>query len=259
MPAFIDSFTIIVREGLEAILIIGAIVAYLAATKHADKVKAVYSWAGVAVIASLLTAFLVEQVFKATEEQLELLEGATMLLAAAVLLYVTNWLLGKMESKKWSEYIREKVGDALTSSSTLALGLVSFLAVYREGFETVLFYKALTISTPDISGVVTGLALGLVVLAALFFLIMKIEAKLPLNIFFGSTSALLFLLSLKFAGNGVHELQEAGIIGETVWNIVPKVKDLGIYPTFETLALQGAMVLFGAALLYLHFRPRKAG
>lgn len=253
MTEFFEALIIILREGLEAILIIAAIITYLVKTKHANKVKTVYLWAGLAIIASIVTALVIDQAFAASKASQEFLEGITMLLAAGVMLYVTNWILGKLESEKWGNYIKGKMDDALTSKNTIALGLVSFLAVYREGFETVLFFKALTLGTTDLTGVLSGLIVGLVILVILFYLIIRVERKLPINIVFGITSGLLFLLSLKFAGKGIHELQEVGIIPETALAIVPKIKDLGIYPTMETLGIQTIVILFGAAMLYFHF------
>ena len=238
-PEFLDAFTIIVREGLEAILIIAAIIAYLESSGHKEKVKTVYSWSAAAIIASLFTAFF--------------LEGITMLLAAAVLLYVTNWLLGKIEAGRWSAYIKGKVEDALTSRNTLALGLASFLAVYREGFETVLFFKALALGSADPSGIFAGLLLGLAVLVLLFIAIIRLEKRLPLNIVFGATSAILFILAFKFAGKGIHELQEAHALPETAFTLLPAMKDLGIYQTLETAFVQLLVLISGAALLYLHF------
>ena len=253
MTEFFEALIIIIREGLEAILIIAAIITYLSKSGHKDKLKTVYLWAGLAIVASIITALIIDQAFSASKTSQEFLEGITMLLAAGVMLYVTNWILGKMESKKWGNYIKGKMDSALTSKNALALGLVSFLAVYREGFETVLFFKALTLGTTDLTGVFSGLILGLIILVILFYLIVKLEKRLPINIVFGITSALLFLLSLKFAGKGIHELQEVGIIPETAFAIVPKIKDLGLYPTLETLGIQALVILFGLTMLYFHF------
>ncbi len=255
---FIESFTIIFREGLEAILIIAALIAYLVTTKNNDKVKTIYIGAGMAILASIATAFILNAFFSATDAPQEMLEGTTMLIAAIVMLYVTNWFLGKMDSKKWSGYIRGKMDDALTSGSTMALGLVSFLAVYREGFETVLFYGALTSGQADVTGMLGGFLAGLAVLAVVFVLIVKLETRLPLNVVFGVTSAILFLLSLKFAGKGIHELQEARVLPETAFNVVPKMGDLGIYPTIETIGIQALVIVFGLGMLYLHFYANTA-
>ncbi|MEK6958067.1 MAG: FTR1 family protein [archaeon] len=256
--ALAESFVIILREGLEAILIIAAIIAYLVAAGHRDKVKTVYMWAGAAILASIGTAFVLDAFLAGSDAPAEFLEGVTMLLAAAVMLYVTNWFLGKIDSKKWMGYIKGKVDDALTSRSALALGIVSFLAVYREGFETVLFFKALSIGSTDITGIVTGFAAGMVALAILFVIILGIEKRLPLNVVFGVTSAILFVLSVKFAGKGVHELQEAHVLPETAFAVVPKIGDLGIYPTVETLGIQLLVILLGAALLWVHFSKSAA-
>ncbi|HZX20600.1 MAG TPA: FTR1 family protein [archaeon] len=257
MTEFLESFVIILREGLEAILIVAALIAYLVKTNHLDKVKTVYWGAGIAIVASLITAFLLELFFASADAPKEILEGATMLLAAVVMLYVTNWFVGKLDSAKWTGYIKGKMNDALTNENAFALGIVSFLAVYREGFETVLFYKALTVGTADLTGAFLGLVIGLVVLAVLFIVILRIEKRLPLGIVFGFTSAILFLLSLKFAGKGIHELQEAHLIPETALNIVPRIADLGIYPYVETLAVQGIVLLFGLAMVYFHFYAKK--
>ncbi len=256
--ALAESFVIILREGLEAILIIAAIIAYLVAAGHRNKVKTVYLWAGAAVLASIGTAFVLDAFLAGSDTPAKFLEGFTMLLAAAVMLYVTNWFLGKIDSKKWLGYIKGKVDDALTSRSTLALGVVSFLAVYREGFETVLFFKALSIGSTDITGIVTGFVAGMIALAILFAIILGIEKRLPLNVVFGVTSAILFVLSVKFAGKGIHELQEAHVLPETAFAIVPKIGDLGIYPTVETLAIQALVILLGTALLWAHFRKSAA-
>ena len=251
--AFFESFIVIVREGLEAILIIAAIIAYLTVAKHDDKVRVVYAWGFIAVIASFLTALALDQALGASKVHEELLEGVTMLLATVVLLYVTNWLLGKVQARKWKSYIKGRVDDALASGSSLMLGLVAFLAVYREGFETVLFYKALSIGASSMNDIILGLIAGLIVLAVLFVLIVKAEKRLPLSHVFGVTSAILFALAVKFAGKGVHELQEAGIMQETILQGLPRVSDLGFYPTLETLGAQAIIILIGVVLVYLHF------
>lgn len=256
--AFAESFVIILREGLEAMLVIAAIIAYLASTKNESMAKTVYLSALAAILASIATAFVADSLLATTEAQLGLLEGATMLLASAVLLYVTNWLLGKVDSTNWKTYIKGKVDRAIAHGSGLALAAASFLAVYREGFETVLFFKALAFSTNDPAGIALGLATGFVALAVLFILILKIEARLPLGLVFAISSALLFLLSLKFAGNGIHELQEGGFLNETKFLQLPEIADAGFYPTIETLGLQAVIIAIGAVLLFLHMKRPQA-
>lgn len=250
--AFFQSLIIIVREGFEAILIIGAIIAYLVVSKNENHVKTVYAGAVAAVIASLLTAFLFEQVFLAGKGQKEFLEGFTILFAAIVLLFVTNWMLSKVEAMRWQKYIKGKVQEAVSKSNPFALALVSFFAVYREGFETVLFFKALMLSSAAVGEIFAGFLVGAIILVVVFFATIKIGLKLPVNIFFLSTSVLLFFFAFSFAGSGIHELQEAGLLNETGFGVVPKIKLLGLYPTFETIFVQLLVLLFGLAMAYIH-------
>ncbi len=183
--AFLQSFFVILREGLEAILILAAVIAYLRASHHEKKLPSVYGGAALAIVASLVTAYLIEQVFSWQEAQVELLEGVTMLLAAGVLLYVSYWLVDKARPLRWQAFIKGKVDDALTRGSALALSAVAFLAVYREGFEVVLFYKALFLSMPGAyASLAGGLAAGLAALALVFVLVVKYSVKLPVREFF---------------------------------------------------------------------------
>lgn len=249
---FFQSLIIILREGFEAILIVGAISAYLVVSKNSGQLKTVYLGVVVALIASLLTAFLIDQVFVFGEAEKELLEGITLLVAAVVLLFVTNWMLAKSEALKWQRYIKGKVENAVSSGSSLSLGLVSFFAVYREGFETVLFYKALFLQTNNSFEIMLGFVFGAVILVALFFAIKKLGVKIPVNTFFLGTSVLLFFFALSFVGVGVHELQEAHVLPETDFGVVPKISLLGLYPTIETILAQLLVLLFGAVMGYVH-------
>ncbi|MFL5472918.1 MAG: FTR1 family protein, partial [Gemmatimonadales bacterium] len=143
---FIQSFVILLREGFEAILLVGALMTFLAKMGAAHRKRDIHIGVGAAAVASLLTAFALETIFHLTSAKREALEGLTMALATVVLFYVSYWLLSKMEVAKWNHFVKSKVQDALTSGSGLALASAAFLAVYREGFETVLFYKALFVT-----------------------------------------------------------------------------------------------------------------
>lgn len=256
-PVFFEALLILLREGLEAILILGAIVAFLSVNKEPAKIRLVYLFAGLGVLASILTAFLLEGLFAASGASQEVLEGTTMLFAAAILLYVTNWLWGKVDSAHWKNYLKKTVHHAVEKNNPLILGLAAFLAVYREGFETVLFFKALTVQSGFTPEILLALGLGFISLMVLFVLIVKLEKRLPLPWVFGTTSALLFLLSIKFAGKGLHELQEAGLISETALAMVPKIADAGLYPTVETVGIQLLVLAVGAVLVYIHFFQKK--
>jgi high-affinity iron transporter len=182
----------------------------------------------------------------------EVIEAFTALLAAVVLFSVSFWLISKAEAKKWQRYIHQKVEQALTTRKVAALVGVSFLAVYREAFETVLFYQALWLHQTTQKFVIWGFFVGIALLAVTVWIIFKLGMKIPLRLFFGVSSALLYLLALVFAGEGIRNLQATGWFSETPLQHGPYLPTLGIYPTMETLVTQGIMVLaMIGALLWL--------
>ncbi|MGH7676307.1 MAG: FTR1 family protein, partial [Gemmatimonadales bacterium] len=248
-----QSFVLIVREGFEAILIIGALLAFLARAGAAERRRDVVRGAWCAVAASVATWLAVELVFRLTPDQREALEGVTMLLAAAVLFYVSYWLLSKIEADRWNAFVRGRVKRALATGSGLALASVAFLAVYREGFETILFYQALlaTAGGAGTGAVAGGLALGAVALAGVYVAIERLGLRVPLKPFFAATGALLYLMTFVFAGRGIAELQEAGFVSTTVATWAPRIPVLGIYPTVETMALQAVLLALLAVALVL--------
>lgn len=258
---FVQSFVILVREGLEAILIVGALLTFLVKMGAGHRRREVNLGVVAAVGASLLTALALETVFQLTPASREALEGATMVVAAVVLFYVSYWLLSKMEVAKWNRFVRSKVQEAVTSGSALALASAAFLAVYREGFETVLFYKALLLSggAGGTMPVVGGLLLGSVVMVGIYLALSRFGVRLPLKRFFGVTSAFLYYMALVFAGKGIVELQEGRLIPTTILSGAPRIPALGIYPTLESLGAQAILVLLAAVALVWTFlvAPRR--
>jgi high-affinity iron transporter len=260
---FIDSFIIIVREGFEAILIISALVAYLAKTGHGDKVRRIYLGAVLALLASVATAIILNTIFSVSGPAREGMEGITMLMATAVLFYVSYWLISKAEVGRWQRFIKGKMEAALSGRSLFALSSAAFLAVYREGAETILFYQALLSGSGEggTAIIMYGFAAGGIILAFVYLAIKYMSLKVPLGPFFALTSILLYYLAFSFAGKGILELQEAAWVSATPVNF-PTIHILGIYPTVEGLTLQG--LLFAAAIgagLYTLFsidRERKA-
>ncbi len=262
MDLFLQSFVILLREGLEAILIIGALIAFLMKTGNAERRRDIHIGVAAAVVASLLTAAAFETIFRVSHASQEVLEGATMLVAAAALFYVSYWLLSKMEVAKWNRFVKGKVQDALVSGSVLALPSVAFLAVYREGVETVLFYKALLVAGPAggaVMPVVAGIALASVALAVVYLLINRFGVRLPLKPFFGVTSAFLYYMAFVFTGKGIAELQGGGVLPITVVGWAPQVERLGIYRTVESLTAQGVLVLLllAAVVWTFYLEPRR--
>jgi len=259
---FVQSFVILLREGLEAILIIGALVAFLVRTGNGRRRRDIHLGVGAGVVVTLLTLVAIETVFQLSPASQEVLEGVTMLAATAVLFYVSYWLLSKLEVAKWNRFVKGKVQDALTSGSALALPSVAFLAVYREGVETVLFYKALLLTGEpgrSLWPVLGGIACAALVLAVIYLLINRFGVKLPLKPFFGVTSAFLYYMAFVFAGKGVAELQGGGVLPVTVVSWAPQVERLGIYRTVESLAVQGllAVLLLAALLWTFYLEPRR--
>jgi high-affinity iron transporter len=180
-----------------------------------------------------------------------------MLLAAAVLFYVSYWLLSKIEAAKWTAFVKDKMESALSSGSGLALTAVAFLAVYREGFETILFYKALFSSAGSAGtvSVLAGMAAGTVGLVAVYVVINQLGLRVAMKPFFAVTGAMLYYMAFVFAGKGVAELQEGGVVGLTVVEGIPRIPVLGIYPTLESLALQGLLLILAVVALVWAMRP----
>jgi high-affinity iron transporter len=240
---FLNSFGILVREGLEALLICTALAAAASKAGSRDSVRAIWQGAAAAIVVSIATAFAVDRVLHLTEADQEAIEGVTMLLAAVVLFYVSYWLLSKLEVARWMGYLRDRMVGA---DSRWAMGGVAFLAVYREGAETVLFYRAL-------AGIGAGfpfwagIAAGTVVMVAIGAAVLWYGARLPIRPLFAGTGLLLYYLAFVFVGRGVHELQEAGWISETAWASGPRISPLGIYPTVETMIAQS--LLLGLAII----------
>ncbi len=258
---FLQSLVILVREGLEAILVIGALMAFLVRTGNGHRRRDIHLGVGAAVAMSLLTALALETIFVLSPSHQEGLEGGVMLLATATLFYVSYWLLSKLEVAKWNQFVKGKVQEALTRGSALALASVAFLAVYREGFETVLFYKALAVSggAGAWAPVGLGILVGAAVLSVVYVAISRFGVRLPLKPLFGVTSALLYYMAFVFAGKGIAELQESGTMGITPVAWAPRIPAMGIYPTLESLAAQGVLVVLALVALGWTFgvEPRR--
>jgi hypothetical protein len=165
-----------------------------------------------------------------------------------------------MEVVKWNHFVKSKVQDALNSGSALALASAAFLAVYREGFETVLFYKALFVAGPGgAMPVLAGIVAGSVVLVGVYVAINRFGVRLPLKPFFAVTSAFLYYMAFVFAGKGIAELQEGGLVGTTILSWAPRIPALGIYPTAESLGAQAVLIALAVVALVWNFviEPRR--
>lgn len=257
--AFLSSLLILLREGLEAILVLAAISAFVVKTGRRDAMPYVHAgWIG-AVVLGVVTWFVATHLFAISGANRELTEGITALLAAAMLLYVGWWLHAKSYAQAWTAFIRDQVSAALGKRTLWAMAGVSFLAVYRELFEIILFYQTLWVQAGPASrgAVLWGIAAAAVLLVLIGGAILRYGVRLPIGPFFGATSALLALLAVVFVGNGIAALQEAGVLGATLVDFV-EVPLLGVHPTRQGLAGQAAAVVLVTAGLLINRRASRS-
>ena len=255
-----SAFIIIVREGLEAVLLIGAILAYLARTEAAPRHRRqIYAGVGLGIAASFGTWILARTLIPIGGASRELIEGVTALIAVGVLLYISNWLFQKTYIHDWKDYLREQVGRAMTTGSALAMAGLAFAAVYREGFETVLFYQALLFDT-GAGSVLAGFLPGLVLILIVGVGIIRMGMRLPLRKVFAVTNAILLYLAFVFLGKGLYNLQEAGLFAPHPLPWLPDHEALrqllGWYPIAETILAQLAFLMLLAAT-YGFYRQRQ--
>jgi high-affinity iron transporter len=257
--AFWQSFLIILREGFEAILVIGAVVAFLIKTGHRERLRSIWTGVAFGVLASAVTAVVLQTVLSAMPASKELIEGGSLLLAVGVLFSVSYWLISKVEAAKWQQFIKEKVTAALEKGGGSALAFVAFLAVYREGAETALFYQALFNEGPHVALPLSlGIAAGFVALAVVFTLFYRFGVKIPLRPFFSVTSVLLYYMAFVFMGKGIKELQEGDIIPMSAIRGFPHVEWLGLYPSWEGVLAQLALLLLFAFAVLKTFWPKRS-
>jgi high-affinity iron transporter len=240
---FASSFIIILREGLEAVLVLAAIAAFLVRSGRRDAVAYVHFGWIAALAAGAVTWLVSSTLFALSGAQRETTEGVTALLAAVLLLYAGYWLHSKSHATRWQSYIRSELSGALSSGQLWTLALVSFLAVYREAFETVLFMQALWLQAtgPARGALMGGVASGATVLILAAWLITRFSLRLPLGLFFGASALFLAVLAVIFAGKGIAALQAAGKLPMSPADF-PGLPALGIYPNWQGLALQIAIV-----------------
>ncbi|MBI3790605.1 MAG: cytochrome c/FTR1 family iron permease [Gemmatimonadetes bacterium] len=249
---FLQSFLIILREGFEAILVIGAIITFLVKTGHRERVRSVWAGVVVALAASFATAFVLATALAHLPASREIVEGVTLLIAVAVLFSVSYWLISKVEAAKWQQFIRDKVNTALAQGGGAALAFTAFLAVYREGAETALFFQALFQQPGDVAAPLSlGIAIGFVALAGIFVAFHRFGVKIPMRPFFAATSGMLYLMAFVFMGKGIRELQEGNALGITLLPGWPTIDALGVFPSREGMIAQGVMLALLGIALYL--------
>ncbi|MHC6223327.1 FTR1 family protein [Pseudomonas sp. X10] len=251
--SYVSGLLILLREGLEAILVLAAILAFLRNTGQQSAVRSVNIGWGLALVAGFATWALAAYVIDVGGAQRELLEGCTALFASVMVLWLGVWMHDRRHAAAWQDYIKSSL---LSGGGRFGFAVLAFFSVYRELFEVILFYETLWLQSGPAGhdAVLAGGATALVLLVGLAWVILRGSAKLPLTLFFSINAALLCALSVVFAGHGVKALQEAGVLGtrpvaffEFEW--------LGIHADAYSLAAQAVALL---AIVILYGRSRLA-
>lgn len=245
--SFVGAFTVLLREGLEALLIVVAVIAFLRKADRQDVMNYVHGGWVAALVAGFATWAAATYLIGISGASRELTEGFGALFAAAVLISVGIWMHGKAQAGAWQRYISERLSTALSKKSAWFLFGLTFVVVYREVFETILFYATLW-SQGNGGAVAAGAAAASALLAVLAILMLKYSKKLPVGQFFTYSSALIAILAVVLAGKGVAALQEAGLIGVRPLRDFPRIDFLGIMPTVQSLLAQAvvlATIVFG--------------
>lgn len=246
---FIGALTILLREGLEALLVVVAMIAFLGKADRREVLPYVHGGWIAALLAGGGTWAAATYAISISGASRELTEGFGSLFAAVVLVSVGIWMHGKSQAESWQRYIREALGKALSRRSAWFLFGLAFLVVYREAFETILFFAALA-AQGNRGALAAGAATAIALLAATAWIMLRYSRTLPIGKFFAYSSALIAILAVVLAGKGAAALQEAGLIDITPIAHVPRVPMLGVFPSLQPLLLQ----FLALAALFLGFR-----
>jgi len=252
IPYFFYSFGILLREGLEALLVIVALAAGTRGAAGRDRSRDVYAGAALALVASAILAWVVNDLIG--DDASDTLEGVFQFLAAATLFYVSSWLTSKNQHDRWNRFISDKVRSAeQRSMPALALSATAFLAVIREGGETIVFFQGLTAGATELAerhAVFAGIVAASIVLGAVFWVLTRAAYRIPLGTVFSVTSVLLYALAVVFIGQGVGSWQEASVLPATFIDHVPQIPAIGLFPTLESIGAQLILILLALGALF---------
>ena len=261
-----QAFLILIREGLEALLVVAAVIAYLVKSGNKRFAKWIYLGVVAGLAGSGLVAVLFTFLFGGSGPIQEISEGVCALIATLMLLWTSNWMLNKSSVEVWNNYIRNKTeavvagaqskvesGQGLGLGMVTSLAMLSFLAVFREGAETVIFYESIYSMSQDAHGMWVGGLTAAAVLIVIFLILRFTSVKIPIGPFFLVTSILMAALVVIFAGGGIHALIEGDLIEGTYLSIVPTNDWIGLYPYVETIAAQVIAAIAVVALFVVGF------
>lgn len=247
VPYFLYAFGILLREGLEAMLVVVALAAGVKQMGQGRRVREIYIGAMLAIAASILLAWGADRLISDNAD--DTMEGIFQLVAAGTLFYVSSWLTSKTQADRWREFLFSNLKETGRQALPFALGVTAFLAVLREGAETIVFFQALLAGASkgvENQAIWAGMGLAAVILLIGFFTLEQFLVRIPLRPFFRVTSVLLYALAIVFIGQGIASLQEASVVKATFVPFVPTIQALGIFPTIQTLGAQLVLFLFSA-------------
>ncbi len=260
VPYFLYSSGILLREGLEALLVIIALVAGTREAGQDAHARDVYAGGLLAIGVSIALAWAVNHLIG--DNASDTLEGIFQLTAAATLFYVSSWLTAKGQAQQWNNFIKAQVDAAKRSKGpSIALGLTAFLAVMREGAETIVFFQALVSGATERAerhAVFAGVVAGAIALAVIFVCLRSLVSRIPIGAFFSATSILLYLLAVIFVGQGIASFQESGVMSATFINHLPTLPMFGFFPTIETIAAQAILILLAATAAFVPMARKSA-
>ena len=255
VAAFIGALTILLREGLEALLVVVAMLAFLKKAERKDVLIYVHAGWASALAAGGITWAVATYLVGVSGASRELTEGFSSLFAAVVLLGVGMWMHQKSVAGRWQVYLKEKLSSALNKRTAWFLFSLAFVAVYREVFETVLFFAALW-TEGNGWPLLAGLGTGMGILALLAVVLLRTSARLPIGQFFAASSLLVAILAVVLAGKGIAGLQEAGLL-QTSPISIPRIDLLGIYPSWQTLSAQFAVLFIVVVAFTINLRSSR--
>ncbi len=266
-PALIfgQSFLIIFREGFEVVLLVSILLGYLEAARSPSFIKPILVGIGLACVATVLTVVLLRLVFESLPFSIEVLEGVTAMIAVVMLFYVSFWLVARMEHKRWMEFVRARLWSAVSLGSTFSLVMVGFTAVYREGFETALFYQALWSFGAGLGiWVLAGLATGLVALTGVALVMFRLGRRVPVKKFMNIAVICVMITSVTFLGNAINALQAGDLIAYNRLDNWPRIpiflsQVTGYWPTVQSVVAQIVLstIYLAGALYVFVIKPRR--
>ncbi len=259
--AFLFAASIILREGIEAFLIIITILGVLKSVNAIKAVNWVHGGWITALIIGIASMFFVNLIVSFGSQNRELMEGIGSLFAVVLLLYIGFWLHSKTEAKKWKEFVEQKILKLVNGRNMLGLFFLSFIVVFREAFESAIFLSAvnLEVDQANKSGIYLGAASALIVVLILSWIAVKYTAKLPVKKLFKYSALVMTILAVVLVGKGIHALQESGYSSITQIPLHLNFSLFGIYPTIETIVAQSVILIFSIVLWEMNKRiPNKS-